>query len=335
MSKAFYNIDDVLTIPIANVLKDLYGIETEKHGEKSVCAIRDERTKSCYIYPTNTYYDFGSGEGGNVITLVRRMENLDFGSALRRIAEAYGVQPITGKSNEDLISDYQFRIINIDPDLATKNFNINVEKYGIENTKRFVEKYYISVRKLENLYPKVYHNMLRDKSLKHINEEQSIYYYSLYSQYKFYQEMDGDLFADKNMMAEFETQAAELTKKEYLLSKAITKPELLKFEPNTYCAEKDLADILEGRIECQVGNTSYYDLKREVTSKNQKLSYVKVSWEEWQQNRRAIDGIQHSAFIQKDTVNVAVAESDKSKIMNALSKSREKTRQVKDRGEAR
>lgn len=331
----FYNLDDVLTIPIKSVLNDLYGIDSEKHGDKYVCAIRTEKTKSCTIYPSNTYYDFGSCEGGNVIALVRRMENVDFADALARLAEAYGIEPIKGAIKEKMLSDYQFRSINISPELATKNFDIDIEKYGITNTRRFVEKYYITVKELEAAYPKVYHNMLRNRALTFVKEKQNDYYYAMYSKYQFYQEFHCDLFADKNMIAEFDTEAAELTKCERFLSNAITKPELLKFEPKTYSAVNDLKAIINGTIECQMGSIPYNKLKELAVSQNQKLVYRKIPWKEWIATLGEIGVKDHAAFIQQDNVNVVVMEKDREKLNDSIKISDAKPKPQKQRGEAR
>lgn len=70
-------IQQLKQIPVTEILQNIYGIAVNKHGEKSYCKIRSERTASCCIYPNNTWYDFGGSVGGDTITLVQTMEACD------------------------------------------------------------------------------------------------------------------------------------------------------------------------------------------------------------------------------------------------------------------
>ena len=57
------------------------------------CPFHSERSPSCTIFPdTQSFYCFGCGAGGDVITWVRRMENLEFPEAVKVLAEKSGLQ---------------------------------------------------------------------------------------------------------------------------------------------------------------------------------------------------------------------------------------------------
>jgi len=56
------------------------------------CPFHQERSPSCYVYPDQqTYHCFGCGAHGDVITLVRNRENLEFSEAIELIARRAGI----------------------------------------------------------------------------------------------------------------------------------------------------------------------------------------------------------------------------------------------------
>ena len=65
------------------------------------CPFHSERSPSCTIFPdTQSFYCFGCGAGGDVITWVRRMENLEFPEAVKVLAEKSGLQVPDDKEAE-------------------------------------------------------------------------------------------------------------------------------------------------------------------------------------------------------------------------------------------
>ena len=66
----------ILSFPIASVLAHL-GKRTDHRGEMFFSPFREENEPSFHIKSSeNLWMDFGSGEGGNVLTLVSRLENI-------------------------------------------------------------------------------------------------------------------------------------------------------------------------------------------------------------------------------------------------------------------
>ncbi|MFP5224211.1 MAG: DNA primase [Actinomycetota bacterium] len=56
------------------------------------CPFHDEKTPSFSMDPaSNLFYCFGCGEGGDVFTLIRRLDGLDFAEAAERLAGRFGV----------------------------------------------------------------------------------------------------------------------------------------------------------------------------------------------------------------------------------------------------
>jgi DNA primase len=77
---------------------DLIGqsVQLKKAGRiyKGLCPFHNERTPSFVVYPDQgTWHCFGAcGTGGDVFTFVMKRDNLDFGDALRLLAERAGVE---------------------------------------------------------------------------------------------------------------------------------------------------------------------------------------------------------------------------------------------------
>lgn len=65
--------------PLSNWLLK-YGIEPNKKGFAK-CPFHNEKTASFKVYNNDSFYCFGCGIGGDVITLVMQMENLSFEDA--------------------------------------------------------------------------------------------------------------------------------------------------------------------------------------------------------------------------------------------------------------
>lgn len=70
-------------MPLSDVVERYTG-ETVKKG-KMHCPFHGEKDASFVLYSNNTYYCFGCGASGDVITFVRRWFRLGFADALRRI----------------------------------------------------------------------------------------------------------------------------------------------------------------------------------------------------------------------------------------------------------
>lgn len=69
-------------------------VQLKRRGSNLVglCPFHNEKTPSFTVYPENgSYYCFGCGAGGDVITFVRQTENLDYIEAVRVLAQRSGM----------------------------------------------------------------------------------------------------------------------------------------------------------------------------------------------------------------------------------------------------
>ena len=84
------------------------------------CPFHSEKSPSCTIFPdTQSFYCFGCGAGGDVITWVRRMENLEFTDAVKQLAEKSGLQ-VPNDREADRRAQLRTRIFAINRE--TENF---------------------------------------------------------------------------------------------------------------------------------------------------------------------------------------------------------------------
>lgn len=83
--------EDITQIPIKDFLEGI-GVVTRKEGSRYFCSspFSSDRNWSFCIYPTNTYFDFSTGHGGNIINLVSRLYQLSLSEAAKQLKQ--GIQ---------------------------------------------------------------------------------------------------------------------------------------------------------------------------------------------------------------------------------------------------
>ncbi|MBQ2974120.1 MAG: DNA primase [Clostridia bacterium] len=88
-------------------------ISLKRRGKTLVglCPFHNEKTPSFTVYPeSNSFYCFGCGAGGDVITFVRRMENLDYIEAVKSVAQMAGVS-MPEDGYDDTLSKQRMRLL--------------------------------------------------------------------------------------------------------------------------------------------------------------------------------------------------------------------------------
>ena len=70
-------------------------VELKRRGRNltGLCPFHNEKTPSFTVYPeTSSYYCFGCHVGGDVITFIRNIENLDYIDAVKFLADRSGIK---------------------------------------------------------------------------------------------------------------------------------------------------------------------------------------------------------------------------------------------------
>ena len=76
------NVEEALKYPIETVLQN-HNIQLE-HGFCK-CPFHQEKSASLKIYPSNSFYCFGCGVGGDVITLTEMLDSCDFQETVKKL----------------------------------------------------------------------------------------------------------------------------------------------------------------------------------------------------------------------------------------------------------
>lgn len=77
---------------IEKTLSSYVSLKRRGRNLNGLCPFHSEKTPSFTVYPdTQSYYCFGCGNGGDVITFIRNIENLEYIDAIRFLAERNGL----------------------------------------------------------------------------------------------------------------------------------------------------------------------------------------------------------------------------------------------------
>ncbi len=88
---------------ITDIVSSYVNLRRAGRNLVGLCPFHGEKTPSFNVYPENgSFYCFGCGVGGDVITFVRKIENLDYMEAIRFLAERAGMQVPEGHVDDGL-----------------------------------------------------------------------------------------------------------------------------------------------------------------------------------------------------------------------------------------
>ncbi len=84
-----------------------------------LCPFHGEKTASFNLYPeTNSFYCFGCGAGGDVITFIKRIENLEYIDAIKFLADRSGLKMPENRQENDQVSRLRMRILEANREAA-------------------------------------------------------------------------------------------------------------------------------------------------------------------------------------------------------------------------
>ncbi|MCL0090785.1 CHC2 zinc finger domain-containing protein, partial [Dehalococcoidia bacterium] len=79
-------------LDIVAVISEYVQLKKAGRNFKALCPFHTEKTPSFFVFPERqSWRCFGCGVGGDLISFVMRKEGLDFGGALKTMAQRAGV----------------------------------------------------------------------------------------------------------------------------------------------------------------------------------------------------------------------------------------------------
>jgi hypothetical protein len=138
-------VNDITQISIKEYLESI-GVSTRQEGKRYFASSPFSRDSnwSFVIYPTNTYFDFSTGHGGNIINLVSRIRNISLSDAALELKQGIKYEkykPNYKRSKEELFKEVEFdlsKYINKNPEECTQ-----IHKYAL--TRGIREGYFCGV----------------------------------------------------------------------------------------------------------------------------------------------------------------------------------------------
>ena len=105
-------------VDIESVISSSISLKRRGKTLVGLCPFHNEKTPSFTVYPeSNSFYCFGCGAGGDVISFVRRMENLDYIEAVKAVAQMAGVS-MPEDGYDDTLSKQRLRLLSANREAA-------------------------------------------------------------------------------------------------------------------------------------------------------------------------------------------------------------------------
>lgn len=107
-------------------------VSLKKRGSTSVglCPFHNEKTPSFTVYnDTQSFYCFGCGAGGDAVTFIKKIENLDYLDAVKLLAQRAGLQ-MPQEGFDDSLSKKRRKIFEINRETAKFYYNYLISPNG-------------------------------------------------------------------------------------------------------------------------------------------------------------------------------------------------------------
>ena len=333
---AVYDFKTINAIPIEDVLAFL-GILPNAKGWYSIRP--EDDTPSAHIDERrrygNTIHDFGDSNTFNPMQLTMYVYGLDstlnesWTEAARILGEGFGVAPMFSDKDgqpydRDKLSDWDWKKIGIQPDMASKNMTFDPEKYGHKRTRAYAESYRMPMNELREKSKTspadkgVYERILRSCGVAYVFELKNEYFSRLYSRHAVLSQMpDIDNVADIIAQdAEFIEMAKELTAAEDVLMRAI-KGTGVKYKPNRkpYSVKEDYHTVVSGEVGFEIGELTQYDIQREAHLGKVKVFDCLVSQSDYSRLvANGLDNVHHAAKQKGDMVRLSFLSADAGRV---------------------
>ncbi len=124
--------------PIDSVMSGYTNLIRRGRNFVCLCPFHSEKTPSCTVYAeNNSFYCFGCGVGGDVITFVMKIENLDYVEAIKFLADRAGMTMPEDNSADSRAAYMKSRILEINRTAARFYYNVLTHSPEGEKGRRY------------------------------------------------------------------------------------------------------------------------------------------------------------------------------------------------------
>lgn len=125
---------------IVSVFSSYVDLKSSGKNKKCSCPFHSEKTPSMVIYEdTQSFYCFGCGVGGDIITFIEKIENLSYVDAVKLLADRAGLS-IPTTEIDDKISEQRSRVLKMNKIAAKFFFNSLRSEVGWLGLKYFAKR---------------------------------------------------------------------------------------------------------------------------------------------------------------------------------------------------
>lgn len=104
---------------IETIISSYVNIKRAGRISKGLCPFHGEKTPSFTVYPdTQSYYCFGCGSGGDVVTFIKNIENLDYLDAVKFLADRVGMDVPEENSYDATLNKRRLRMLEANREAA-------------------------------------------------------------------------------------------------------------------------------------------------------------------------------------------------------------------------
>lgn len=322
--RQYYDLKQIENIPILDVCSH-FGIPVSHRGRTPWCKLRpEEKTASTILHTedigrakANTFYDFGTQEGGNNITLacmmmgLNRYADADRYSAMEYLAETFHIAPRgQEKATHGNLTDRQYAKIGLYGDLATKNFRFSVEHMDLEKIQEISNKYAMSMNQLKKDHPYTFERLLKRISVPLIEDMRNTLYMDIWINREAVRkaEASGDLVFQRY---DFHREIAELKDLDQIFDRAIIGTKLKPFQNREYDPKEILRKMDAGEIKPKFGSRTFRQMQK-LAKKNQTIVKYRAldACPIYFEGSEIFGQVPYSAFFDKGKAMIGYLESD-------------------------
>lgn len=307
----FYDLSQLKQIPITDVCQRL-GIELQCRHNGTWCKVRKESVASTLVHmEKNTFYDFGTNTGGDVISFVGYVTELERKDAIRQLADMYHIEPVNprnGMSSSEL-TDWEYQQIGLYGDMATKNFDFDMEHMPIERIYEISNKYAMPMNELKKEHPKTYERIIRQRALPYIRELRNNYFLHVWDRFQMAKAVGNpQLFYSGDLKSAFADDLRALTGAERILERAVKDTGIKLQGKKEYDPAKDLERLSNGEIKPGLSEVGYAEIQAASKKAGCPIKYRTMDYSAYLNS--GLNQHFHSAFFKAGKVIVGYLDKD-------------------------